>query len=643
MMTGWMEHMVVVFHSLRYLRPSMVYWRVHRTVKGAGIRLLERAGFARAVFGRPLPAVSVSPVPRLTGRYHCEDIDLTARRFSFLRDVETIPVDPAAMRAAVARKPLLWQFHFGYHDYLLAILESRDNATTATDVLEFLQDWSTAFPLHATGARTSAWHPYVLSIRIESWVRLDAMLTARGVTEVDPRLRLLRNGVERMTRVLLRNLEKGTMANHLLRNVKALVFAGLYLDRRTGARARHIGLRLLDRELAEQVLDDGAHFERSPMYHVSVMNDVLDMAEAMLLCGTSIPARLATAAARMTTFLDRMRHPDGEIPFFNDSTGSFFLRTQEVLERGVNLGAEISPNAVRTYPPAADASSRGPSSRSARPGDHPPGDGARPTGAVDPARSSGLLVAETRRAWLVMDAGLVGPDYQPGHAHCDTLAFEMSIDGTRVLTDTGVYHYRESHERAYSRSTAAHNTIEIDGVEQSEVWKSFRVGRRARTDDIGQETRAGVHILRGTHDGYTRLRAGLLHERAMLLAPDWLLILDWLHGRGTHRWRGFLHLHPEVSPRAEADPCAFTARRGETELRIRYRGEGAARRFASEYYPAFGEKQPRESLVFEGESDLPQLLVTELVFGADVPQYRIEGMQVDVSGVGTIASRRTKR
>ena len=643
MMTGWMAHMVVVFHSLRHLRPSMVYWRVHRTVKGSGIRLLERAGLARAVFGRPLPTAAVSPVPRLTGRYHCEDIDVPARRFSFLKDVETIPVDPAAMRAALARKPLLWQFHFGYHDFLLAILESRDNATTATDVLEFLHDWSKAFPLHAAGARTSAWHPYVLSIRIESWVRLDAMLTARGVTEDDPRLRLLRDGVERMTRVLLRNLEKGTMANHLLRNVKGLVFAGLYLDGRTGARARRIGLRLLDRELAEQVLDDGAHFERSPMYHVSVMNDVLDMAEAMLLCGTSIPTRLGTAAARMTTFLDRMRHPDGEIPFFNDSTASFFLRTQEVLERGVHLGAEIAPPAMETYPPEADASSHGPSTRSARPGRHARDGGERSPGVLDPARGSGLLVAETPRSWLVMDAGLVGPDYQPGHAHCDTLAFELSLDGARFLTDTGVYHYRESPERAYSRSTAAHNTIEIDGAEQSEVWKSFRVGRRARILAVEQETREGIPILRGMHDGYTRLQAGLLHERAMLLAPDWLLILDWLHGRGTHRWRSFLHMHPEVSLQAEADSRSFTACRGETEMWIRYHGAGASRCFDSEYYPAFGEKQPRQSLVFEGNTVLPQLLVTELVFGANAPEYRIEGMQVDISGVGTIASRHAKR
>jgi uncharacterized heparinase superfamily protein len=252
-------------------------------------------------------------------------------------------------------------------------------------------------------------------------------------------------------------------------------------------------------------------------------------------------------------------------------------------------------------------------------------------------------VAENPRAWLVMDSGLVGPDYQPGHAHCDTLSFELSLDGARFLTDTGVYHYRESAERRYSRSTAAHNSIEIDGAEQSEVWKSFRVGRRAGIRYLGQEAHDGVFILRGAHDGYTRLQAGLLHERVMLLSRDWLLIVDWLQGAGHHQWRSFLHFHPEVSLQADAGAGDFLARRGETDARIRYHGEGTTRLFDSEYYPAFGEKLARQSLAFEGNGGLPRMLATEIVFGAAAPEMRVEGMQMHVAGVGAIASRLAKR
>lgn len=567
----------VIFWSLYHLKPSMIYWRVHRTLKGAAIRVVEKTGLAARFFAPPDDPVSVSPLPVLGGRYHCEDIDLGAGRMQFLNDALLLPEESDALRRAVAARPLLWQFHFGYHDYLLALLQREDaDAQRAAAVVRFLAEWEDAFPLAAEGARRSAWHPYVLSIRIESWVRLTALLEQYPGVWPDARREALARGVEHMTRVLLRNLEKGTMANHLLRNVKALVFAGLFLDTATGAQARRIGMTLLARELREQVLDDGCHFERSPMYHVSMTNDVLDMAEAMALAGSTVPEFLADAAARMTAFLGRMRHPDGEIPYFNDSTRSFFLRTDEVLARGEALCREMEWDAM----PAGDA------------------------GTVRPGRVSGLFTVGTARSWLVFDAGNVGPDYQPGHAHCDTLSFEWSLDGRRFITDTGVYHYRESPERVYSRSTAAHNTVEIDRAEQSEVWKSFRVGRRARIRHAQREDVDGVTILRGTHDGYARLRRGMLHERAIVVAGDeWVAVVDWLHGSGRHQYRSFLHFHPDVT--LEAATGRVDLRHGDARAVFLSGGPESLITAETEYYPAFGEKVLRRTLILQNHALFP--------------------------------------
>ncbi|MCZ7558273.1 MAG: heparinase II/III family protein [Bacteroidia bacterium] len=575
--------------SLWYLKPSMIFWRVYRTIKGAIIRIVERAGLAERFFRRAEGRIDCSSFPVLSGRYHCEKIDLAARNVSFLNDELTLPADPTTWRAAAETKPLLWQFHFGYHDYLLALL-SRDDADDAIldTAIRFALDWDEAFALHLPGARRSAWHPYVLSIRTESWVRLHGIVIAHGWSGDDARLSALPGGVEQMTAVLLRNLEKGTMANHLLRNIKALVFAGLFLDTDTGASARRIGMRLLERELREQILDDGCHFERSPMYHVSMLNDVLDMAEAMLLSGSTVPESLASAILRMTDFLRRMRHPDGEIPMFNDSTRSFFLRTDEVLARGTALCAELEVEAPR--PAASDS---------------------------DPRRISGLLIAETPRLWLVFDAGLVGPDYQPGHAHCDTLSFELSVDGRRFISDTGVFHYKESPERTYSRSTAAHSTIEIDGREQSEVWKSFRVGRRAKIRHMSRTVQDGLIILRGMHDGYTRYGKGLLHERAVVVGTDWILVADWLHGSGCHRWSSRVHLHPGVE--ASAAEAGLRLRNGETTACVTTFGNTALRVEETDMYPAFGERAARNSIVLEGAGDFPMLTGFMLSFGEDVP------------------------
>jgi uncharacterized heparinase superfamily protein len=585
-----MQQLRVFFWSLWYLKPSMIYWRIHRTIKAMLISVLEKAGVTERLFRRGPDAVPATPLPVLSSRYHCEHIDINAGRFSFLRDVVTLNGTAAEIRAAVADQPLLWQFHYGYHDYLLALLQ-RDGADEGLlpRVVEFALQWDSIFALHTPASRRSAWHPYVLSIRIESWVRLHGLAVHHGWPTDEPRLCRLAAGVEQMTAVLLNNLERGTMANHLLRNIKALVLAGLVLDTGTGASARRIGMRLLERELREQVLADGCHFERSPMYHVSVLNDVLDMAEAIVLAGSTVPETLSAAAAAMTEFLRRTRHPDGDIPMLNDSTRSFFLQTNEVLARGIALCEDMQ--AVAPEAPTPSAQER--------------------------KRLSGLLTAGTQRLWLVLDAGIVGPDYQPGHAHCDTLGIELSVDGRRWITDTGVFHYRESPERSYSRSTAAHSTIQIEGMEQSEMWKSFRVGRRAGICLMHSEIRDGLHILRGAHDGYSRYSRGLLHERAAIAGDDWLLIVDWLHGSGRQNWHSRIHLHPDVTV-SKKEHCLQLEYRGSAATCMTI-GDADSSVETCEMYPAFGEKVDRSVIHMHGNAELPLMTGFLLTFGEARP------------------------
>lgn len=577
----------IYWHSITHLRASMIAWRVHRTIKGAAIALVERAG-AAALLSRPRTQVRARRLPPLTSVYHCEDIDVAARRYSFLMDVETLPADRTARRAAVARKPLLWQFHYGYHDWLLALVDA--GRLSLADAIAAARTWSDDHPLALRGARRSAWHAYVLSLRIEAWVRLHARAREAGIGEEDPDLRHLAAGVEHMTRVLLRNLERGTMANHLFKNIKALVLAGCLLDHATGHRALRIGMRLLERELAEQVLDDGMHFERSPMYHTQMTSDVVDLFELLAQTGDPVPPLLARSARAMTDFLARSLHPDSDVPYFNDATASFFLRPAEVAARGADVCARFGL-VPRPAAPDADA----------------------PAGEIDPLRHSGLFFCTQGDLRVVFDAGNVGPDYQPGHAHCDTLAYEIVHRGARVCTDTGVYHYRESDERTHARSTAAHSTLRIDGAEQSEIWKSFRVGRRARVLHARDERRDDVRIFRAAHDGYTRLAEGMVHERVFIIGGDaWICVVDVVAGAGVHRLENYVQLAPACRAtvarrgvQVEAPSGAFTIESLEGIVPVLQR---------SEYYPAFGVKQARSTVVFREDATLPHTTGYLIVF-----------------------------
>ncbi len=78
-------------------------------------------------------------------------------------------------------------------------------------------------------------------------------------------------------RWLRRRLEYHLLGNHLLCNGKALVFGRLYFEGPEADEWLRTGLAVVERELREQILDDGAHFERSPMYHLIVLEDLLDM------------------------------------------------------------------------------------------------------------------------------------------------------------------------------------------------------------------------------------------------------------------------------------------------------------------------------------------------------------------------------
>src|SRR6185295_1096925 len=106
----------------------------------------------------------------------------------------------------------------------------------------------------------------------------------------------------------------------------------------------------------------------------------------------------------------------------------------------------------------------------------------------------------------------VGPSYQPGHAHADTLSFELSLHGRRVLVNSGTSEYGTGPERQRQRSTAAHNTVVIDGQDSSEVWGGFRVARRAHCQWLAT-SRTPAPSIEAVHDGYLRLPGRNTHRR----------------------------------------------------------------------------------------------------------------------------------
>src|SRR5262249_7698938 len=152
------------------------------------------------------------------------------------------------------------------------------------------------------------------------------------------------------------------------------------------------------------------------------------------------------------------------------------------------------------------------------------GPSTRPAPAV--LASTGYVVLGIQAGVLIADCGDPGPDDLPAHVHADALSFELSLGGQRVLGNAGGFDYTPGTLRDALRATRAHNTVEIDAEDQSEVWAAFRVGRRARVSLVSAD--AG-HML-AAHDGYARL--GVQHERRIdaVDGVGWR-VLDQLVGR----------------------------------------------------------------------------------------------------------------
>lgn len=415
-------------------------------------------------------------------------------------------------------------------------------------------------------AAGNGWEPYPASLRIVNWIAW-----ALAGNELDS---AARQSLAAQVRVLGATLEYHLLGNHLLANAKALVFAGCFFLGDDADDWRRTGLDLLDAEVAEQILDDGAHFELSPMYHAIILEDVLDLIQLGELFPAQLGAKMGAwraLASRMLAWLDVMSHPDGEISFFNDAAFGI-SRTHFELAAYAAMYGVTAPHDTR---------------------------------ALRRLSASGYARLQSGPFAVIFDVAQIGPSYLPGHGHADVLSLEVSLDGRRLLTNGGTSTYEVGAARAAERSTAAHATIEIDGQSSSEVWSSFRVGRRAHPLDIAMAEQGNVVSAGASHDGYRWLPGKPIHRRKLMLSPTSLSIHDSITGGGDHAVISRFPLHPSVSVVAEeADGWQLELAGGRV---VRVTVRGCSKRFvASGYYaPTFGQRLARSTLTWQYDGCFP--------------------------------------
>jgi len=143
----------------------------------------------------------------------------------------------------------------------------------------------------------------------------------------------------------------------------------------------------------------------------------------------------------------------------------------------------------------------------------------------------------------MLDVGLVGPDYLPGHAHADTLSMELSLDGRRLIVNSGTGEYGTGPERQRQRGTPAHSTLSIDGADSSEVWAGFRCARRAKPFDLRIVDEGSRVEVTCSHDGYRRLPGAPVHTRTWVFDQAGVTIRDGVRGSSAVPHLAVAHFH----------------------------------------------------------------------------------------------------
>ena len=548
-MKNFFFKIVKYWHTLRYLRLTQIIGRIQNYFKTTSIDVSPVVGCLRVV-----ESSWVEPAPRSKRM-------LTSQSFRFLN--ETHEINTAAdWNSKLCSK--LWLYNLHYFDDLNAA--DYNLRTEWHQVL--IHRWIDENP----PGKGNGWEPYPTSLRIVNWIKW--VLSGHMIDKKC----LLSLAIQ--VRFLSENMETHLLGNHLFANAKALMFAGLFIDSDEAKSWYKIGYNLLERELPIQVLSDGGNFELSTMYHTIFLEDLLDLLNIHRVYKKVLPNSFEETISRMFNWLNMMCHPDGEISFFNDAafdiTPSIYNMKEYSKKLGI-IGVEKNQKSINTL------------------------------------NSSGYTRVQQNNVVALIDHAAVGPDYLPGHAHADTLSFELSLYGQRVVVNSGTSIYGVSDARQQERSTSAHSTLEIDGENSSEVWSGFRVARRARIFDLNIDCLDNSIRLSACHTGYNRLKGKPIHCREWFFKKNSLIISDKITSKNFHNIKIILPLHPDVKLISVEDNKAKLMVANHN-VDIFFEGEGDLEVLSSNYHPQFGLSVVNNHLVFSANTESLSTIITRIVW-----------------------------
>ena len=454
-----MKNKNLLFNTVKHLKFSQIYWQIIYRIK------------KKTALNQTNNNIDVTPIQF---QYYPDQKDkyLGVNHFRFLNLEKKFG---PSIDWKYEEYGKLWNYNLEYFDYL-----QQQNIEVEKRV-NLLKDFYT-FSI----GQAKVLEPYPVSLRLINSIKFLSRYEIKDT--------FLLNCLHQEGQFLYKNLEYHILGNHLLENGFALLLAGTYFQEVKWIKKAE---NLLIKELNEQIHQDGAHFELSPMYHQIILFRVLELIDWYITYGnnSSFLAFIQEIASRMLSFLENISFKNGDIPHFNDSTIDIAYTTSELVEYAEILGVSSSKL---------------------------------------PLSDSGYRSLINKDFEIKIDVAQLAVDYQPGHAHADSLGYIMYYNDQPFLIEQGTSTYQINERRALERSSVAHNTVTINKTNHSKVWSGFRVAERAKTFIIEDQQ----NCIKAKHNGYIKLFS-TWHERTFQLNQDKFEINDFL----SSSLEGESHLH----------------------------------------------------------------------------------------------------
>jgi hypothetical protein len=433
----------------------------------------------------------------------------------------------------IPKKNISWNWDLNRHFFFIDLIKAYYYTGKQQYYEQAISLWEDWIEKNKPGASFLWAYPFEVAARLNNWIWAFFLLINTGQLPDETLQRLLKS-MHKHADYLYWNLELHWPNNHLFLEAKVLLeFSLLFPELDHNKKFFNRAETIFKREVECQILPDGVHSELCSMYHRIITGELTEIVVLGEKNNLSFLSNFNKIKDRMINFSKALQREDGTVPLTGDSAlDDTYIRFDLAQLEKTDMNYWLLPMVQ--------------------------------SGAPESYRKNNLLAinypcagyafiedkAYGRDIHIMFDYGDFSKNKVSDHAHCDALSFEVYAAGKRLFIDPGVYFpgVNKLYWFNYFRSTSAHNTVMIDNLEQSQLWRASDVKKTARVNLLSFTPSAHAVTIKALCVPYWSKTKGISHLREFTYYSDKKIVInDYITGSGRHTLKWFFHLAPDIA------------------------------------------------------------------------------------------------